>query len=1140
MLKRSLLVLLVVVCLVAFVAAQETGGTITGTVTDESGAVLPDAMVTITNTDTGVVVRTLQTNKTGNYTAARIPIGHYTVTADKAEFQKSVVKNIEVNVADNLKIDLKMKVGASTNTVEVSADALEIQTQEANNGTLVSGSQIRELSLNNRNYEQFVQMVPGVAFGGSDQIYIGTTNPSGQTNVVSFSINGQRNSANLWTVDGADNVDRGSNLTLLNYPSINAIAELKVLRNIYSAEYGRAAAGNVNVITKSGTNQYHGDAYEFVRNDIFNANRYENNFRKIKRPPLRYNNFGYTFGGPVGIPGLWTQKDPKTFFFFSQEFRRQNVPGSFTALVPTAAEKQGNFSRPVCVTPNTYTAACGGTVGNTVTINPVAQQYINAIWAQMPEPNDTVAGTHQFFGTRQSVFNHRQELVRLDHTFSPKWQVMFRFLNDTIPTQEPGGLFTNASLPGVSNTKTDSPGRSYVMKTTNTFGNTWLMEAGYAKSNGAIISRITGLIGQSGSVSQPLAFASTLSRLPSLTFTNGASSMTGFGPYDDFNRNHNVFANVSKVWNNHTFKFGGTYNHYQKTENASGNNAGTFNFNSNGAQITGLTTAQAADARFQQTWANFLVGDVATYSQVSLDLTPNIQSNQFEWYFQDDWKVRPNLTFNLGLRQSIYRQPYDANHLLTTFDPTLYDPAKAPVISATTGNIVSCVSPCDRLNGISINGQTSPHGNKIAADANWNFAPRLGFAWDVFGNAKTAVRGGFGIAYDSGLVGILEQDIFANPPFLQSVTIPSTRLENPTAGVPSISAAPVALRGSPYLSKIPYSQSYSLDIQHELPFNTIIAVGYYGNLGRHLLGIMDLNQPIPGKLVICGGIPLTAPTVCAGTTTTGGAAINSIRPYLGYGPINTVQPIMTSNYNSLQTSLQKKFKGQSQVSMNYTWSKALTTAQSDRSSATQNVYCIHCDYGPSALDRRHIFNANFVYDLPFFTAQQGVIGHILGGWETSGIAYLYSGLPLTVISSGVDPAGQGYNLSASSVSGRPDLIGNPVGPRGTDMSTTGPTWFNKDAFANVCPSTGICANPRPGTSPRGVVYGPGFSRLDLSLFKNFNVTERVKFQFRTEAFNVFNHTNPNGVGTTFGSSTFGHITSYRDPREMQFGLKLMF
>jgi hypothetical protein len=1143
--KGSLLVLLVILCLAGLVVAQETGGTITGTVTDESGAVMPDATVTVTNTDTGVVVRSLQTNKTGNYTASRIPIGHYMVTAEKAEFQKTAVKNIEVNVADSIKVDLKMRVGASTNTVEVAADAQEIQTQEANNGTLVSGSQIRELSLNNRNYEQFVAMVPGVSFGGSDQLYIGTTNPSGQTNTVSFAINGNRTSANLWTVDGADNVDRGSNLTLLNYPSIDAIAELKVLRNIYSAEYGRAAAGNVNVVTKSGAKDYHGDAYEFIRNDVFNANRYENNFRNIKRPPLRYNNFGYTFGGPVGIPGVWVPKDPKTFFFWSQEWRKQSVPGSFTALVPTAAEKQGIFSRTVCVAPNTYLAACpAGSTGNSVVINPVAQQYINAIWSQMPEPNDTVPGTHQFFGTRQSKFDHRQELIRLDHNFSPKWQVMFRFLNDTIPTLEPGGLFTNALLPGVANTSTDSPGRSYVAKTTNTFGNTWLMEAGYAKSNGAIISRITGLIGDVGSVSQPLAFASTLNRLPSLTYTNGASSVAGFGPYDDFNRNHNVFANVSKVWNNHTFKFGTNYNHYQKTENASGNNAGTFNFNANGAVVTGLTTAQAADARFQQAWANFLVGDVTTYTQVSLDLTPDIQLNQFEWYFQDDWKVRPNLTFNLGLRHSIYRQPVDKNHLLTTFDPTLFDPAHAPVVSPTTGLITSCVAPCDPLNGISINGSTSPHGQKIAGDSNWNFAPRVGFAWDIFGNAKTALRGGYGIAYDSTLVGILEQDIFANPPFLQSVSISNTRLENPTAASPTISASPIALRGSPYQSDVPYVQSYSLDLQQAMPFNTIFAVGYYGNLGRHLLGIVDLNQPIPGKLVICGGIPITAPAVCAATATTpaatGGAAINSIRPYQGYGPINTVLPIMTSNYNSLQTSLQKKFKGKSQVSFNYTWSKALTTAQTDRSSAPQNVYCIHCDYGPAQLDRRHIFNTNFVYELPFFSSQEGVLGHILGGWETSGIAYLYSGLPLTVTSSGVDPAGQGYNISTSSVSGRPDLVGNPIGPRGTDLSTVGPTWFNTGAFASVCPSVGLCLNPRPGTSGRGVVYGPGFSRLDLSLFKNIKVTERVNMQFRTEAYNVFNHTNPSGVGTTFGLATFGHITSYRDPREMQFGLKLMF
>jgi hypothetical protein len=481
--------------------------------------------------------------------------------------------------------------------------------------------------------------------------------------------------------------------------------------------------------------------------------------------------------------------------------------------------------------------------------------------------------------------------------------------------------------------------------------------------------------------------------------------------------------------------------------------------------------------------------------------------------------------------------------MLTTFDPKLYDPAKAPVVSPTTGLITSCVSPCDPLNGLSINGQTSPHGNKVAGDANMSFAPRIGFAWDPWGNGKTAIRGGYGIAYDSTLVGILEQDIFANPPFLQSVTISNTRLENATAAAPSISANPITLRGSPYQSAIPYVQSYSLDVQQQFAKDMIFAVGYYGNLGRHLLGIVDLNQPIPGKLVICGGIPLTGGT-CAATATTpavpGGPSINSVRPYQGYGPINTVLPIMTSNYNSLQTSLQKKFKGQSQITFNYTFSKGLTTAQTDRSSAPQNVYCIHCDYGPSQLDRRHIFNANFVYELPWYSTQQGVVGHLLGGWQTSGIAYIYTGLPLTVTTSGLDPAGQGYNLSASSVSGRPDLIGNTIGPRGTDLSTIGPTWFNTAAFANVCPAAGWCANPRPGTSGRGVVYGPGFSRLDLSLFKNIKITEQVKLQFRTEAFNVFNHTNPNAVSTTLGSSTFGHITTYRDPREMQFGLKLSF
>lgn len=1121
-LKAGVFLVAVVFALASFAFGQERGGAITGTVTDESGAVVPAATVTITNTDTGVVARQLTTNKEGIYNAPRLQIGHYSVSADAAGFQKSTVKGIEVNVADVIRINPTLKAGATSQTVEVTASALEVQTQEASSGTLVTGAQIRELSINNRNYEQLVAMAPGVSYGAGDQLYIGTTNPSGQTNVVSFSINGQRNSANLWTVDGADNVDRGSNLTLLNYPSVDAIAEFKVIRNIYSSEYGRAAGGNVNVITRSGSKDFHGNAYEFVRNDIFNANRVENNASKIKRPPLRYNDFGYTIGGPVDF---WSQ-NKKTFFFFSQEFRRQNVPGTFTAKLPTANEKMGVFTRNVCTDPNTYTSSCGGAVGTTVAINPVAQQYINAIWASLPDPQNPV--THDFTGTRQSVFNHRQELVRLDHTFSPNWSVMFRFINDHIPTEEPGGLFTNAALPGVSNTETDSPGRSYMAKTTNTLGGNMLMEVGYAKSYGAIVSRPVGLLATAfGQISTPLPFPVTLQRIPNTTFSNGPSAVIGFGPYDDFNRNHNVFANLSKIFAKHTFKFGVDYNHYQKTENAGGGNNGGFAFNANGAQTTGLSGDALADANFQQAWANFLVGDVATFTQANFDLTPDINSNQFDWYVQDDWKLRPNLTLNMGLRHSIFFSPHDENHFLTTFDPTLYDPTKAPIVDPVTGLITSPAGTFDPLNGISINGSTSPHGNKIAPTSFKNFAPRLGFAWDIFGDGKTAMRGGYGISYDASLVGILEQNIFVNPPFVNNVTIPNTRLESPASGAPTISSAPRALRGTSYTSDTPYVQSWSLDVQRSLFWDSVVAVGYYGNKGTHLLGIVDLNQPRPGQLPIVNGRPQIA------------EAIQAIRPFKGYDSINTVLPIMTSNYNSLQASWQKRFSTGGQVSLNYTWSKGLTTSQTDRSSSPQNVYDINADYGPSQLDRRHIFNGNFVYELPFYRNQEGVIGHILGGWQTSGIVYLYSGLPLTITTSGVDPAGQGYNRAGSSASGRPDLVADPRGQKGTGF-LTGTPWFNTAAFAPVCPASGPCAVSRPGTSGRGVVYGPGFERVDLSLFKNIRITERVKLQFRTEAFNVFNHTNPNTVNTVQTQATFGKITGYRDPREMQFGLKLSF
>jgi len=1122
---RNILLGLLLSLFATALVAQDITGTIAGVVKDPSGAVVPKATVTITNTDKNIVARTVTSNDEGVYVAPSLPIGHYSVTAEAKGFKKASVTNIELNVNSKVTINPTMQIGTDTETVEVSADALQVDLQSTTATGLINGTQIRELSLNNRNYEQLVSLMPGVSYGGGDQLYIGTTNPSGQTNVVSFSINGQRNSANNWTVDGADNVDRGSNLTLLNYPSVDAIQEFKVLRGLYSADSGRAGAGQINVVTKSGGSSYHGDAYEFFRSDYLTANNYFANKNGVPRPPLRYNNFGYTFGGPVFIPGHYNTDKKKTFFFFSQEFRRVITYSTFTATVPTAAERQGTFIKPVCLDVRTagsnWTSAnCTATGTQITNINPIAQQYLDAIWSHIPDPqNGNVLVTAQ-----RNIFNHRQELVKLDHVFNSKYAVNFRFIDDSIPTEEPGGLFTGAVLPGVSTTSTNSPGRNYAGHFTATFSPTLLLDAGYAFSYGAIISRPIGLLGDSSAVNVSMPFSSSLNRIPAVSAT-GISTITGFGPYNDFNRDHNAFANLTKIIGQHTIKWGATYHHYQKTENAAGNNAGTFAFTT-----TGQTASSVNSSNLERSWANFLLGNVSTFTQNSIDLTPDIQMNQWEAFAQDEWRLRSNLTLNYGVRYSLFYQPHDENRFLTNFDPSAFDPANAPQVDS-TGLLVPNTG--DPLNGILINGDSgNKYGNKVGKEAYGNWAPRLGIVWDPWGNGKTAVRAGYGMFFDSTLVGIYEQNIFGNPPFVDSATINNTRFENVTSGTPNVSLAPKTIRGTPVNYKTPNTQMWSLDIQRELGKGWILDTGYYGSKSTHLLGIIDINQPQPGQYVSAG---LTTDTNGDGFPDfiTSGLAtqkLNIIRPFRGFGPINTIESIFNSNYNSLQMSLQKRFSGASQIALNYTYSKAMTDNQSDRSSAAQNSYDIAAEYGRSSLDRTHIFTASYVWELPWLKDKRDLLGYTLGGWQVSGIVGFNSGLPLTILSGGsVDPAGQGCK-SASACSNRPDLVGDPNGQRNIT------SWFNAAAFTDI-----PAGQFRPGTSGRSVVTGPGYMKTDFSMFKNIPFGEQFRLQFRAEAFNLFNHTNFDGVGTTMSTtSTFGKVTSARDARTMQLGLKLYF
>jgi hypothetical protein len=1096
--------------------AQDVTGSIAGTVTDPSGAGVPNAKVTITNLDRNAVIRTATTDGSGNYSAPLLPLGAYAVAVEASGFKTAATRNIRLNVNDKLTVNMTLEVGQMTETVTVEAAPVEVDTQTATAANLITGVQIRELSLNNRNYEQLVALMPGVSNGASDQLYIGATNPLG-TNTVSFAINGQRNSANYWTIDGADNVDRGSNLTLLNYPSIDSLAEFKVLRGLYTAEFGRAGGGQINVVTKSGTNQFHGNAYEFVRNNAFAANNWWNNSQRLNLgsdgkanvPPLRYNDFGYTFGGPIYIPGKFNKDKNKTFFFFSQEFRRVITYATTTVTTATDNEKKGIFATPVCIA-NTG-STCNQTTTQITNINPVTAAYIQDIFSKVPGSNPA---DHLLSFNARNVYNARQELIRIDHMFNEKFSVWGRMLNDSIPTVEPGGLFQGSTfLPGVGITTTNAPGRTWVFHANWNLRPSLIMEGGYNKSYGAITSDPSGLSASANSpdIKVNLPYPVTLGRVPTVGF-----GTTGYGPYRDYNRNHSAYDNITWIKGRHTFKFGASVNRYQKSENNAGNNVGTFAFAS--------TANPAGTPTIAQQWANFLLGNVSNFTQNSLDVTPDVRAWQWEAYAQDDFRLKPNLTLSLGVRYSFFGQPWDENKMLTNFDPSLWSAAKAPQIDA-TGNMVPNTG--DPLNGISINNQTSPYGNKIANNSKKDFAPRLGLAWDPFGKGRTSIRTGYGVYYDAMLFGVYEQNIFNNVPYVQSLSILNTRLENPTAGTPSVSLSPKVIRGTPVPYSTPYVQQWSFGIQQQLGASGLLDVSYVGTKGTHLLGIVDINE-VPVGAGLAAGLHTGAGTAFTSADT---PKLNALRPYRGFNAINTLETAFDSNYHSLQVAFDRRFGSAGTFGFSYTWSHNLTDNQSDRSNAPQNSYNWHNgEYGPASLDRRHVVTFNYTYELPFFKNASAAPRLLLAGWQISGSTQIGSGTPLTATTSATDPAGLGI-LGSSSAGPRPDMICDPnQGAPHTILA-----WFNTACFADV-----PAGQVRPGNAGRGTILGPGYQNWNLSLFKNLHFSDRWRMQIRGESFNFINHPNPLAPTVAITSTLYGKITGFHDPRIIQLGVKLSF
>jgi hypothetical protein len=1077
-LGRALYVIALLASLAAPAAAQETTGTIQGLVTDQSGAVLPGATVVVKNVATGQT-QEVTSNESGRYTVPYLRPGTYDVTFTLSGFQSTAAKGVELHVNDRLEVNGSLRVGALTDTVEVVGSTTLVQ-HTSQVQTLMGATQVEELPLNNRNFIQLATLVPGVTSNLPDEIGIGLTN------VVSVSLAGNRRNAVNWLVDGASNVDVGSNITLLATPTLESIEEFKIITTGYNAEWPRSGGGIVNIVTKSGTNQFRATGYEFFRHDKLNTNSWIRNQSSdpntANNPPrLRYSNFGYTLGGPVVRDNF--------FYFWSQEWRRiSRAPASAlsTTIDPAWLNDPTNAN---------YVAPANR--------DPNAVRLLET-W---PDPN---LGVNSFQETRPNDQDTRQEVIRTDWQINARWRLMGRYTHDLSQTTEPGGLFFGTLVPDVGTTLTDVPGHVFVTQLTTTIRPNLLNEFSFQFSGNAI----TSVYGENA-VNRRDAFALAALELfpenrnaliPTIDIAAPGPSLVGAPQlFDNEYRNFTFGDNVSWQRGDHSIK-GGVLLVFEKKDEASGSETqGRFVFGAGGGR-TGFQNFLTGNR-------DGLCGNTCTYAEPEREVLSQFRFNRYEFYLQDSWRARQNVTVDYGVRYALFPPVTDKNDLLTNFSQDLYVSTSAPQLNS-AGSVIPGTG--DPLNGIIVANQNSPHGRTIYQYDKDNIQPRIGVAWDVFSDGFTVVRGGYGLYYDQPLVGIFLQNAFVNPPFVSNPQVLNAQLSNPGAGI-SPSAVPVqSLIASSDPFETPRTQQWNIGVQRQLYPRGVIDLSYVGSAGNNLIQPVQINQPQPQDVVDIG-------------------VLNAARPYIGYGNIQMRQTTAKSRYNGLLFSFRHDQGRAGLLNISYTLSRSKTDATNDRDAADipQNPLDLDAEYAPARTDRTHVFTANYVYELPFFRDSDPLLRSVLGGWQFSGITYFWSGNPVPQITTG--------NTNGSRRGTRVNQIGDPKADLPANVAG-GVYWFNPGAFEAP-------ANGTYGNSGRAPLRLPGVNQWDLTLSKNWYPTDATRIQFRAEMINAFNHTQfttinaacPNtatSLSCVVAGSRFGQLTGTRNPREVQMGLRV--
>ncbi len=1161
---------LLMLCVAVNSHAQDTGY-ISGTVTDKSGAAVAGAEVVITNI-TGSSTRTTATNSDGAYVAAGLPGATYNISVTAKGFQKYTAHEVVLDVAQKIRIDVQLTVGSVSEEVIVTGESVaQVETTSSELSATVTGKQINQLVLNGRNFTQLVNITPGVVNQtGQDE---GTVGIYGN---VAFSMNGGRTEYNNWELDGGDNMDNGSNATLNVYPNIEAIAEFKVLTSNYGAQYGRNGSGTVEVETKSGGSSFHGSAFYYGRNDIFNARSWEEGADPTKpKAPYKKHDFGYTVGGPVFFPNHYNANKKKTFFFFSEEWRREKNPSTILQNVPSDAERTGDFSDlcPGADCPNVANPAA-------VPISAVGQALLSLI----PVANTTDNGFPAVLQTVSTPTTWREELIRIDHNLTDNYRLTFRYIHDSWQTQVPNPLWGNgtSSFQDI-NTKFVGPGSSFVARLTANITPTLLNEfvASYTADH-IFLTAVNNPALASGLPIGALFANGFGGKLPAIDLKSNIAyggevgQDTGYFPWNNANPVYTYRDNVTRIIGNHTLQFGAYFAAAQKNEQNSPNLQGILTFDTSSP----LTTGNA--------FADLLIGNIASYKQWNLEAKYYNRYKILEPYLQDDWRVTKKFTLNLGLRLSLFGTYRERYRQAFNFEPSAFVAGASPAIDvdgSATGSAGAFIGGAGNpFNGIiqcgAKGGTFAAPGFATAAVGTssqdgclkghlFNPAPRLGFAWDPKGDGKMAIRGGYGIFFEhtNGNEGNTES-LEGSPPLVLTAS------QFNVSGYSSIGGGllfPLAVNSIPDKAIWPYVQQWHLDVQRELPGSIVATVSYVGSKGTHLTLQRNFNQIVPigsanpyapGEAITgadcaseqASSTPVDS-TTSSGTLVTGAAAVNlfvacggnpdPLRPVNGLSNITRLQDTANSIYHSLQFSARRTV-GDLTLSVAYTYSHSIDDSSDRFDNAFVDSYNVAGNRAASSFDQRHSLAISYVYGLPFFRGA-GLSHKLLGGWQVSGITVAQTGTPFSV-TNGTDfgdAAGVGNGVGTGS---RPDLVGDPHASLSqTEFpDTRGPLFFNPAAFAVP---TGLTF----GNVGRNTMYLPGRLNFDFGLFKRFSLGENKALDFRWENFNLFNHTQFNDIcggtpcamdtsapGTNLDSSSFGHLTGTHAPRRMQFGLRFQF